>query len=279
MRHIDLNFIMSYANQLTSCAILITRPEPQAKKLSEKISLLGGLPVLCPTIAITPSNNVHELNQIIQQLDHYDIAIFVSANAVWYSKEIIRKYWPSLPKQLIVMAIGPATAHALKEAGIPVHYIPENHFTSEALLALESLQQIEDKKIVLFAGQGGRELIQTTLTNRKAIVTKAIAYQRIRPVMAAKVQYFIQQKGLDCIISTSSEGLHNLIAMVDKARQARLIATPLVVVSERMASDAHSLDFTAIMVAKNASDEAILATLVRWKETCNGREKSFRIDK
>jgi uroporphyrinogen-III synthase len=265
---------MSHLNQLTACAILITRPEHQAEGLRQKIIQLGGLPILCPTIAITPPDNIHELSQIIQQLDHYDIAIFVSANAVWCSIKIIRKYWLSLPKHLIIMAIGNATANVLKEANIIVHHIPKNHFTSEELLSLEPLQQIAYKKIVLFAGKDGRDLIQTTLTRRKATVTKAIAYQRICPDMPANVQGFIQKKTLDYIISTSNEGLHNLIAMVDKARQARIIATPLVVVSERMALDAHALGFTAIMIAKNASDEAILATLIRWKETCDGREKS-----
>ena len=64
--------------------ILITRPARQAAGFAQKVAALGGTPVIFPAIAILPPADPSALARVHAALATYDIAIFVSANAVEY---------------------------------------------------------------------------------------------------------------------------------------------------------------------------------------------------
>ena len=104
---------------LHGLSVLITRPEGQGQSLGEAISKLGGRPVFFPLLRITPVEDEKSLAQVrqrIQHLDSYDMAIFISSNAVKFGLEWIDQYWPQFPQGLKVFAIGPVTAATLKLA-------------------------------------------------------------------------------------------------------------------------------------------------------------------
>ena len=74
----------------------------------------------------------------------------------------------------------------------------------------------------------------------------------------------------DILILTSIEGARNLCALVGESGQARLLATPAVVVSERLAQACRELGFHAeLCVSAQASDAAILAALHAWRARQN----------
>jgi len=72
------------------------------------------------------------------------------------------------------------------------------------------------------------------------------------------------------LILTSIEGARNLCALVGESGRAPLLATPVVVVSERLAQTCRELGFRAeLCVAAQASDAAILDTLHAWRSRQN----------
>jgi uroporphyrinogen-III synthase len=74
-------------------------------------------------------------------------------------------------------------------------------------------------------------------------------------------------KAIDVVVVTSNDGLQNLYDMLGEAGRAHLLATPLVAVSARGAGLARDLGFQHIpQIASGASDEAIVAALIRWRE-------------
>jgi len=69
------------------------------------------------------------------------------------------------------------------------------------------------------------------------------------------------------IVVTSNEGLKNLCSMVDKDYQQALLASPLIVVSQRAVTLAKKLGFTQQpFVANSASNDAILTAIQQWKK-------------
>lgn len=250
--------------------ILVTRPSAQAETLLSSIDNLGGEAVPLPTIEVVALEDKQSLIQGIKQLDKVDIAVFVSRNAVAHAIPLIKEHWRELPSNLQIAAIGRGTQTALIEHGVTVTILPTHAANSEALLAEPALQQVDDKQITLFAGCGGRTLLADTLRQRGAYVAKLDCYRRIVPEYSeAEIHQQLTGRPLDMVIATSNEGLENLIAILGKDRQAMLMKTPLIVISQRMGAFAKALGWQGTIVeSPGASDDAIIETISAFKKRC-----------
>ncbi len=245
------------SSHLTGLKILVTRPLHQSERLCQLIASKGGQPVQLPTIEIVAIDNNSALLECCTHLDELDVIIFISANAVEKTLPILLTQC-SLPSRLQVIAVGKRTAEALAIWEIAA-LCPAPPFNSEAVLAMPQLQKevISDKKIIIFRGEGGRELLAETLRQRGALVAYVEVYRRIQPQVP---QWAI--KPVDIITITSREGLQNLFAMLEG--QAWLRQTPLVVMSHRIFTEAQKLGISApIVVASQASDEGLLAGILQ----------------
>lgn len=202
----------------------------------------------------------------IDQLESYDIAVFISQNAVDRTLNLLRAR-RSMPQGLRIAAVGRSTARALARHGLPAQFCPQRRFDSEALLDLPEMQVVSGLRIVLFRGDGGRELLADTLRRRGAQVECVEAYRRSRP--AADVSALLQEwarGSIDVVTVTSGEALQNLFELVGKLGQQWLRRVPLVVMSERTAELARQLGFRGeVLVAEEASDPGLLSALVRWR--------------
>lgn len=246
---------------LKNLTILITRPVHQALGLSERIEALGGHPILFPTIEILELEDKTQVHAQVEHLSDYHFAIFISANAAQKAAPIIQAHWPTWPTSTKIISIGASTAKALQVLNWPASIHPTTLFNSETLLTLPELQNIANKKIILFRGEGGRELLAKTLRERGTQLTEAIVYQRAQPQ-----HHVLHQEKIDVIICTSNHGLQNLVAMTDETSRQWLQNMRLLVISDRMVHLAKELGFThKPMVAKNASDAAIIETLTNWQ--------------
>ena len=166
---------------LAGLGILVTRPAHQADRLCELIKQAGGRALRFPVIEILPPHDTAPLAALIDTLDDADIAIFISANAVEHGLALLRAR-RDLPAALKLAAIGRSTGAALRATlGRGPDICPAERFDSEALLALEAMQKVHGKRIVIFRGEGGREVLAETLRARGATVEYADVYRRARP--------------------------------------------------------------------------------------------------
>lgn len=254
-------------NFLSHIGILVTRPSHQAYSLVTKIEAAGGHVALLPTIEIIASHGKN-LDDVIHQLAEFDIAIFISVNAVEQGLARIDTLQKTLPQQLTLACVGPASAIALREAGFDVTIVPATVFNSESLLAHDALQSVAGKRIVIFRGEGGRELLATTLRERGAKVEYAECYRRQQPKTDThKVERDWQNGDIDLVVVTSGEGLKNLHSMLSSTGKQLLANTPVITVSERTQIAANELGLAEVMVTIDASDDAIIEKLRAWRRT------------
>ncbi|OGT21368.1 MAG: hypothetical protein A2V90_01470 [Gammaproteobacteria bacterium RBG_16_57_12] len=251
--------------ELAGVHIVVTRPRHQAAGLCRLIEAAGGIAIAFPMLEIAPPQNPASLRAIIDRLDEFDIAIFISANAVHQGLDLIARH-RHLPPHLQLAAVGRATAQALEQRGITVQIAPPQRFDSEGLLEMKALQQVSGKRIVIFRGEGGREHLALTLTRRGAQVEYAECYRRIKPdVDVAPLIKRWQQGEVDIVVTTSNEGIRNLFELIGHSGKELLCNSPLVVVSAAGAALATELGMRIPpIVAAQASDEAILAAIKAW---------------
>jgi uroporphyrinogen-III synthase len=166
-----------------------------------------------PAFRIEPAAMHGELQNRLASLDQYRIGIFISRNAVQHTLSLLHHDSGKL-KALTIMAIGDATAAALREAGINAVSPEDAETGSETLLQLPQLQagSVQRIKILIFRGTGGRELLADTLRARGAQVDYASVYRR-EPIEYSPEQVddvWLRQKP-DLIVASSTEGLQNLL--------------------------------------------------------------------
>lgn len=252
--------------------VVVTRPAGQADALAQAIVARGGEPIVFPVLAIADvdADGMAALAAIIDRLETFDLAVFVSPNAVDKAMRAIdaRRAWP---QGLRAATVGRESAAALMRAHVADVLAPVERADSEALLALPELAKVRGRRVVIFRGDGGRELLGDTLRARGAQVEYAACYRRTRPDTDADVLLAAWSRGeLDAITVTSSEGLANLHALVGEAGRASLRDTPVFAPHARIAENARALGLQRVVLT-GAGDGGLLAGLEAFFATLDAR--------
>lgn len=239
--------------------VLVTRPNPAGAELCALIAEHGGMATHLPTIAFSAQEDVNGFKQAIKLIGEQDWLIFVSPQAVYASIAAIRRDWPHFPPQLKLAAIGAGTVKALKEAGYQSVVCPAEEWNSEGLLNLPEFQLIKGKKVMLVRGNGGREKLQLELSEREAIVSHLVAYQRVLPNLdMSEPKAHLAKQQIDLIICMSFEAVNHLKILFGEQAWPDLQRVPLIVNSDRIKELAQNLGFQTIWVISNPSHAAVI---------------------
>jgi uroporphyrinogen-III synthase len=249
---------------LAGLYVLVTRPAHQAAHLINEIKKKGGNPVLFPVLEISDTNNPQPLLKVISRLDEFDLAIFVSPNAVDKAVPLVQQAHRTLPPNLKIAVVGEGSANKLRQYGIKNIIVPSSRYDSEALLGMPELQQVLDKNIVIFRGNDGRKLLGETLIQRGAHLEYIECYRRDKPkIEVSPLLDSWSNNALHAVTVTSSEGLHNLFDMIGRVGQQLLKKTPLFTAHERIACVAKELGLTNIHLTA-AGDDGLVQGLLEY---------------
>jgi uroporphyrinogen-III synthase len=244
---------------LSGRGIIVTRPQRQAAVFAGRIGALGGIPIIWPAIVILPPPDRAPLERAHAALGDYEIAIFVSANAVEFGAPPPGQ-WPA---HLVSYAPGPGTAETLAGVGIPDARVPVTSLDSEGLLELPELADLTGKRVVIFRGEGGREFLGNTLRARGASVDHVPCYRRVAPQTGAAGLIEAMREGrTHALTLTSSEGLDNLVAALGPAGCDLVVRLPVFAAHPRIAERAREHKLRAIETA--GGDAGLIAGLLEW---------------
>jgi uroporphyrinogen-III synthase len=243
--------------------ILVTRPRELAQELAALIREAGGEPLLYPAIEIRDAADPAPARALLARLREFDLAVFVSPSAVRKAMELAggraqpagpaRPPEQAWPAGLRVAAIGAGTRRELERRGFRDVIAPAGREDSEALLALPELAGA--RRVAIFRGEGGREVLGDMLAARGARVEYAQCYRRARPAAAAA-----PAGRIDAICVSSGEALRNLVALLGRERMAQ---ATLFVPHARVAGIARELGLREPVLA-GPGDGQMLAALVAY---------------
>lgn len=247
---------------LAGRTVVVTRPQAQAAPLAEAIAADGGVPLVFPLLEISPAADQEALIAAVARLADYAVAVFISPNAVDYALPAILAQGP-WPPGLLPAAVGQGSVKALAVHGVSGCVAPTERFDSEALLALPEMaaERVKDRRVAIFRGDGGRELLADTLRERGATVDCITCYHRSGPSAGVAPLLAAWRAGqLDALTVSSSEGLRHLVDLLDGEGRSFLQRTPLFVPHARIADIARTLGLSNIILT-DAADAGILAGL------------------
>jgi uroporphyrinogen-III synthase len=247
------------AARLQGVGVVVTRPRAAAEALAAPLEREGARVWQLPALAIEDIEPNAAAARILATLAQFDMAIFVSANAVEKGLAAARRFGP-WPAAITVAAIGEATAQALRNSGIGPVISPAERHDSEALLALAPLQVVKGQNIVVFRGEGGREHLKEALEARGARVEYAECYRRVRPDSdPAAVAAALAHGEVHAVSVLSAETLENFLAMIGPAAAKHLAHVTLVVPHVAVATHRDARRFARVAIAAHGPEGLIEA--------------------
>ncbi len=237
----------------------ISRSEPGASRLAAGLIGHGFDCWVAPVLAIEGTGSVAP----VSPETHFDHVIFLSEHAVAHAG--LRG--AGLFGQSQWYAIGGSTAAALDRVRIEPRLgqqidqqiiVPGSaaDANSEGLLKLPELQRLAGQRVLLVAGEGGRDLLLQQLGLRGAEVMQWRVYRRV-PIATVE----IDAAKIDVCVASSGAGLKQLTVLWLAAGGG--FNTHLCAPSQRVARVATELGWRRVLVAAGAGVEAVAAVLTQ----------------
>ena len=244
--------------------IVNTRPSHQQQGLTDGLRSEGADVLQCPAIEIVAASESAGQRELADNLGDYSILIFVSANAVDYAFRFLLP--DAFPRQVKIAAIGAGTQKSvLQHLPHRQHQIIRGQTSnSEGLLDTDELRLVQGDRVLIFRGQSGRNLLGDELSRRGATVDYCEVYRRQAPESLCN-ELLDADVRPTLYLFTSNEGMSNFVGLASESLKPALLATPWLLISERMRESAQQLGHNAeIIIAGDASELGILRSVCEW---------------
>lgn len=248
--------------------VLITRTRPAAEALAERVAALGCEPFQCAPFELEPPEQPESVSDDLATALPADRVILTSHEAVRQTVSLVGTR--QLNRALVIVP-GQGTASIARELGLDNVIYPERHGTSEAMLAMPELRDVEGLEILILAAAGGRSLMGEVLEKRGAVVERIHVYRRVACELPDETAGKIASAAALVTLGASLEAVTGLIERLPEPAADTIRSAPLVVPSQRVADHAARMGFRHCLIATGASDEAMLARLQRLVEVSPGR--------
>jgi len=240
--------------------VLVTRTQPAARQLVERIAEMGLEPLECAPFQLMPPEDPETVADDLATALPADRVIFTSHEAV---RQAVGLVGTALLNRALIIVPGQGTASVARELGLDNVIYPERHGTSEAMLAMPELRDVEGLDVLILAAAGGRSLMGEMLERRGAAVERIHVYRRVACALPQGVPEKIVAAESLVTLGASLEAVTGLLEKLPERAAERIRAAPLVVPSPRVASHAAGLGCRQCLAAGGASDDLMLAELGR----------------
>lgn len=196
--------------------IVVTRARSQASRLVAAIAELGAEVIELPTIETVPLDSYETLDNALRNIAQYQWLIVTSANTVRVLAErlAVLNLPPSTLASPRKVAIGSATATAMRERGIEVDLVPGQYVAESLVEALG--ERVAGSRILLARAAIARDIIPEKLAQKGATVDAIDAYATVVPDGAVERmgQVFSDPaRPPDAVTFTSSSTVRNFFAL------------------------------------------------------------------
>lgn len=205
--------------------VLVTRPETRIDGLCGRLAQRGIDTLHVPTVAIDMASRAEGLDAALAELSGTDWLVVTSAHGAHAVAARLEATGQRLPPSLRVAAVGPETAAALREAGLPVAHVPQSYRT---VAIADGLGDVARRRVVLARADAASSELPRLLRRRGAFVTEVEAYRTVEgPAAGRDPLRQALRAGLAGVAFTSGSTVHGLMRLappVDRARWRTLSA-------------------------------------------------------
>jgi uroporphyrinogen-III synthase len=204
---------------LSGKRVLVTRAAEQARPLVELLSEQGADVIVIPAVRIELIHPSPAFDHCLRRLPYYQWLVLTSANGVTAlaarMKEL--KISPEAFAHMQCVAVGAATADAMRSLGLGVDIVPEEYVAESVVAAIR--HQVSGKNVLLIRGTLARDVIPKALEEAGAWVDTADAYRTVIPADSEEKlrEAFLSPAPPEIVTFTSSSTVDNFIRLMNAA--------------------------------------------------------------
>jgi uroporphyrinogen-III synthase len=200
--------------------ILITRARHQAQTLAAALEEKGATVLAIPAIEIIPPDSYDALDAALLNAATYQWLVVTSANGA----EVLAQRFATLKmsvaalNHLKIAAIGPATAHALREINLHVDEVPKQSIAESLVESLRD--QVAGQNVLLVRAKVARDVLPEELRKAGAGVDVVDAYQTVVPAASAdalRLLFAVPSHLPDAVTFTSSSTVTNFFRLLHES--------------------------------------------------------------
>jgi len=234
-----------------SVTLLVTRPRPQCAALLARLAALGVPARALPLIEILPARDAGPVVAAWAALPEVDLAVFVSPNAV--EQFFAHRGDAAWPTKTLAACVGPGSAQALAEQGVPADCIVQPVADAASLDSEHLWAQLQPRRdwagarVLLLRGDGGREWLAEQLTAAGARVEAVTVYHRAGPRFDAAEQALLND------VRIRPQGFVWLFSSAEAVGHLRGLGLPgqrAIATHPRIADAARAAGFAPVVLAR-----------------------------
>lgn len=228
--------------------LLVTRPRHQAPELHRLLEERGVATIDIPTVAIDRTSVADRIDRMLDRLEGAAWLILTSANGADALADRLRATGRRLPPATRVAAVGPATAEALRAAGIVVDHVPAAYLT---VAIAAGLGDVDGRRVVLARADAATPDLRDALVARGANVGEVVAYRTVEgPNPSRRLLPAALRAEPDGVTFTSSSTVRGLLRLAGTDEStARVRRLPAFCIGPVTAATARSAGFAIAAIA------------------------------
>jgi uroporphyrinogen-III synthase len=190
--------VRAIGTRLEGRTVLVATPMDRAAAIGARLRACGARAIEFPTARIEPPSDFGPLDRALRTADPYDWAVFTSVHGVHAVVERCRHLGID-PARIArrIAAVGPATATALRDAGLRADFVPDR-FVTDAIP--RGLAPVAGTRILLARSDLARPSLREALRRMGADVEEVVAYRTV-PSPPATVP---DLRDIDIVVFTSA---------------------------------------------------------------------------
>jgi len=251
--------------------IVVTRNPESAGSFSEKIRILGGIPVLFPTIQIGPPVSWTVCDEAIETLESYDWIVFSSVNAFEAFHQRLNSQKRVLGN-IKIAAVGQMTAAFINQNGNKVDIIPEN-YSAKGLIEEFDKIQLKREKILIPASDIAPPTLYEELSARGAAV-KTVEVYHTGPNSDADPKLMgglIRRDEIDCLTFFSPSAFSAFLQIIGTQLVEELKKSEVLIaaIGPTTAEEISKNDFNVDIIATKSTQDGMLSAITTYFENMN----------
>ena len=241
--------------------ILVTRPQGQDRELDQLLRERGLSPICVPTVAIDAESVAPALDAAMDALTGTDWLVVTSRNGAEAVARRLGGWRGALPSATRLAAVGPATAAALRRAGLRVDHVPEDYLT---VAIAEGLGDVAGRRVLLARADAATPELREALVARGATVEEVVAYRTVvGPAGSRDALHAALRRDLDGIAFTSSSTVRGLLRLASSLDRSRARSVPAFCIGPVTAETARRRGFQVEAVATPHTALALADAIAR----------------
>jgi uroporphyrinogen-III synthase len=247
--------------------VVITRAPEQSAELIAALEGRGAQVSVLPVVTFAPPEDWGAVDERLRHLGDFDVILFLSANSARYILGRARMLGIGLGRaggrQLLVGAVGPATARAIEEHGARADYVAREH--AGKALANELKDQLAGRSVLLPRSDRGDDAVPEALRAAGANVTEFVAYRTLLPAKVdPDILKLVLNAEIDVVVFASPSAVHNFAVLLGGAERKELTGRiRCAAIGPTTAQALRDRGFSVAAYAEDSSPQSLADAIVR----------------